>query len=365
MTRYALVRLLFGFLAWGLAASSQSPIAAQQPAVQATATTETTARDQSRVSGSSTIAVDKPLITIAGLCHDPSADKTADSGCRTVITQDQFEKVINAVQPGMSARARREFALRYADALVMTRKAEQMGLDKGAKYDEQMKIARIEVLSRELKRVLQEKASQVSDKDIDDYYRNNIASFEKAEVDRIYVPKNQQPPSNSDQGLSVPDRQKGSQQSERTMKEEADNLRARAVGGEEFVKLQAEAYRVAGIKSAAPNTSIEVRRASLPPTQVVVMDLKPGDVSSVLADPNGYVIYGVKTKETLSLDQAREEIKATLRSQRMQEEMRGIQDSATPTLDESYFRRSQPPLGTTATGEPAKAAANPHSSNQD
>jgi hypothetical protein len=69
------------------------------------------------------------------------------------------------------------------------------------------------------------------------------------------------------------------------------------------------------------------------------MDLNPGEVSSVLADSNGYVIYWVKKKETLPLDQSREEIKATLRSQRMQDEMRGIQNSATPTLDESYFAR--------------------------
>jgi hypothetical protein len=72
------------------------------------------------------------------------------------------------------------------------------------------------------------------------------------------------------------------------------------------------------------------------------------------------VIYRVKTKDTLSLDQAREEIKATLRSQRMQDEMRDIQDSATPALDESYFSRRRQTM--MATGEPTKAAPKPHSS---
>jgi hypothetical protein len=95
------------------------------------------------------------------------------------------------------------------------------------------------------------------------------------------------------------------------------------------------------------------------------MDLKPGEVSSVLADPNGYVIYRVKTKDTLPLDQAREEIKATLRSQRMQEEMRSIQGSATPTLDESYFRSIRPSPGAMAASEPTKPASTPHSSNPD
>jgi hypothetical protein len=202
-----------------------------------------------------------------------------------------------------------------------------------------MKLARIQVLSQDLKRVLQAKASQISDEDIEDYYRNNITRFEKAEIERIYVPKTQQTSSASDNNLSDAEKRERMQKSEQTMKEEADNLRAHAVGGEEFAKLQADAYEVAGIKSGAPNTSLVVRRSSLPPNHVSVMDLNPGEVSSVLADSNGYVIYWVKKKETLPLDQSREEIKATLRSQRMQDEMRGIQNSATPTLDESYFAR--------------------------
>ena len=157
-------------------------------------------------------------------------------------------------------------------------------------------------------------------------------------MDRIYVPKARQLPAAANQNPSDAGRQERSQEPEQTMKEEADNLRARAVAGEEFTKLQAEAYQVAGIKSPPPGTSIGIRRTSLPPNQASVMDLKPGEVSLVLADPSGYVFYKVETRGTLPLDQAREEIKAFLRSRRIEEEMHGIQDAATPTLDESYFR---------------------------
>lgn len=113
MTRHGLVCLLLGSLCWGLGTSSKSAIAAQQPAAPTTATPATTARDQSHESGTSNVAPDKPLITIAGLCDNPSADKAAASDCKTVITRAQFEKIIDAVQPGMPARARREFALNY------------------------------------------------------------------------------------------------------------------------------------------------------------------------------------------------------------------------------------------------------------
>jgi len=307
----------------------------------------------------SNTALDRPIITITGLCDNSSSDKVDATNCKTVVTKAQFEKLIDAIQPGMSARARREFALSYADALVMTKKAEQIGLDKGANYEEQMRLARIQILSRDLKKMIQDRASQISDKDIEDYYRNNTARFETAVMDRIHVPKAQQPPSVSDKEPNDADRQKRSQESGQTMKAEADNLRARAVAGQEFTTLQADAYQVAGIRSAAPDTRMKIRRISLPPNQASVMDLKPGEVSLVLEDPNGYAIYRVKTKDTLSLDQAREEIKETLRSQRMQDEMRDIQDSATPALDETYFSRRRQAM--TATGEPTKAAPKPHS----
>jgi hypothetical protein len=359
MTRYELVCLLFGSLSWGQATVSKSALAAHGPAAPNTSTPEATASDQSQQAKPSNLAQDTPVITINGLCDNPSADEKARSSCKTVITQSQFKKVIDAIQPNMPARARREFALRYANALVMTQKAEQMGLDKGASYEEQMKLARIQILSKELSKAIQERISQISDKDIEDYYRNNTARFEKAEMDRIYVPKMRQPPAASDKTSSDADKQERSQESEQTMKAEADNLYARAVAGEEFTKLQEDAYQIAGIKSAAPNTSIGIRRTSLPPNQALVMDLKPGEISSVLADPSGYVIYKVKTKGALPLDQAREEIKATLRSQRMQDEMRGIQGSATPTLDEGYFRPSRPLQGMMKAGEPPKPASKP------
>jgi hypothetical protein len=331
MTRYKAVCLLLGSIVSIQAVGSRSLLDAQTIAEPAT-------RGQGPESGTTNVEPGKALITIEGLCDNSSDDKAVASNCKTIITRAQFEKVINAVQPNMPARTRREFALHYADALVMAKKAEEMGLDKGTNYEEQMKLARVQVLSQDLKRTIQEKTSQISDKEIEDYYQSNTAKFEKVEVDRIYVPRNQQPLSASENKLILATEKQRSQESGPIMKEEADNLRARAVAGEDVTRLQADAYQVAGIRSAAPNTRLEIRRASLPPSQVSVMDLKPGDVSSVLTDPNGYLIYKIKAKDTLSLDQAREEIKAILRTQKMQKEMRDIQDSPA-SLDESYFVR--------------------------
>jgi hypothetical protein len=336
MKSFGVVCLLFGYGAWGQVANLGAAQAAQE-ANQPVTAAKASAGAQGPVSHISKRSPDQPLITIAGLCDNP-ADKVAPSGCKTVITQGQFENVINALEPGMHTRARREFALQYAESLIMAGKAEQMGLDHGAAFEEQMKLARARILSQALTKAIREQVAQIPDKDVEDFYDNNKARFEKVELDRIYIPKNRLPPVACDK-LTDDEKKRCSQESEQTMKKEADSLRERAIAGEEFAALQADAYRIAGIKSAAPGTSMLVRRISLPPDHVSVMDLSPGEVSPVMADSNGYFVYRVKAKAMVPLNEATNEIKEALRTQRMQDEMDSILNSATSTLDERYFAR--------------------------
>lgn len=336
--RYGLVC----FLLAGLSRDSTvaSALAAQEPAPTTGTIPKTTGTDQNPSRNTSIVGPDGAVITISGLCDNPASD------CKTVITRAEFERIIGAVQPDMKIRAQREFATRYATALVMAKKAEQMGLCRGANFEEQMKVARIQILSQELKKAIEREVSQISDTDVENYYRDNTLSFEEAELERIYVPRTQDSPAPSEKTLSDTDKRKQLQGAEQTMRDLADKLRARAIEGEDFSSLQAEAYKIARIKTNVSPSLGTIRRVSLPPSQIWVMDLKPGEVSSVIEGPNGYLIYKVKTKRTLPLEKAREEIKGVLRSQRIQEKTEAIEESATPTLNESFF---SPPRATPQT----------------
>jgi hypothetical protein len=181
--------------------------------------------------------------------------------------------------------------------------------------------------------------SRISDEDIGTYYNNNAAQFEKVQVDRIYIPRSPRLQPASEVKVSISNGAGASQNSSQAMKDEAERLRARAVAGESFADLQAEAYSIAGIKNAPSTTKFWVRRISLPAGQTSIMDLKAGEISSVIADPNGYFIYKVRVRDKVSLDQARDEIRQTLLAQRRQEEMDSILNAASSTLDESYFTR--------------------------
>lgn len=336
MTQYAFICLLVGSISWGQAVTT-GPVMSDQGSTNSATVAGTTTPNAGRDSGASGAQQNKPLITIEGLCEHPTAT-AATSTCTTVITRAEFERVVNALHPGMTKRAQREFAKTYSDALIMASKAEQMGLDKGPIYEEEMQLARTQVLSQALKKAILEKASKILEADIEQYYRNNVGRFEKAEVERIYVPKNEASLSVSAANITPSGGQVQADGEMAKMKIEADDLRARAVAGEDFLILEADAYKRAGIKSATPATTMWIRRISLPPDQASVMDLDSGTVSPVLADTSGYFIYRMKSKGTLPLEQVRGEIIETLRSQRIQTAMQDVLGAAGTTVDASYFK---------------------------
>jgi hypothetical protein len=305
---------------------------------------------------------DAAVITIPGLCDKPAVDKSKPADCKTVVTRAEFEQLIDAVAPTIAPAARKQLATQYGMALVMVHKAHQMGLDKGPKFDELMRVARVGVLTKALSQNLQDEAARVSDPDVKSYYEKNEAAFQEVELQRIFVPRSKQPAEGKEKA-SADDATKAQQESEESMKKLAEALRARAAAGEDFDKLQDEAATAAEFKGKTPTKLGKVRRTSLPPAQAEVMDLKPGATSQLISTPNGYLIYKAGEKDTLALDKVHEEIVSTLRSQRIQDAMQAIQRSATPELNEKYF--AEAPAASTQGKTPADGQAMPSAKSPD
>jgi PPIC-type PPIASE domain len=247
----------------------------------------------------------------------------------------------------MDPMTRKQLATQYGTALVMVHKAHEMGLDQGPRFQELMRIARIGVITKELGQKLQEEAEKISDKEVETYYHNNQSMFEEVDLQRVFIPRSKQLPEseNKDKDKDKPDDEaskaaakKEQQESEDAMKKLAEGLRGRAAAGEDFAKLQDEAVAASGFKGKPPTKLGKVRRTSLPADQGDIFKLKAGETSQLITSSPGYLVYKVGEKDTLPLDHVREEILAALQSQRMQDAMQAIQQSATPELNEKYFR---------------------------
>ena len=279
------------------------------------------------------------VLTVKGACAD--ASKQGDD-CRTMVSKEQFEKLADALQPNMSPAIRRQLANAYSRMLVMSVAAEKRGLDKTPKFDEMLRFARMQILSQELNRALQEESGKISDSDLETYYNKNTSTYEEAAFVRIFVPANKQianpKPNMKDQEIEA--QQKAGQEA---MKKVAAGLRTRAANWEDPDKLQKEAFVAAGMKGTPPNTKMEkVRRTTLPPAHAAVFDLKPDEVSELISDPSGHYIYKLLSKQTLPLDSVKQELRNTLSAQRYKDSMQNFQ-AGNAELNDAYFGPARNP----------------------
>jgi parvulin-like peptidyl-prolyl cis-trans isomerase-like protein len=321
MRYFVPVCVLVGAIVWGQTQPA-SPVAGGQD------------RGERKPTSASNIAPETPVLTIKGLCPQRTSISKSSAECQTVITRAQFEKLANALQPEMDAQTKRQLAHSYPQLLEMAHEAEQRGLDKRPRFDERLAFTRLQILSQELIREIQDEAARVPEKDIDDYYQMHSAEFEQVSLERIVVPlrkqQSAQPGAESaDLGTQV----------ENDMGKEAEALRARAAAGEDFAKLQKEAYGVAGMSdNSEPDPSIgKTRRRGLPPAHSSVFDLKVGQVSLVITDATGHYIYKMDAREVEPLDSAKPEISNMLRRQRAQQMMKSVEQPFTTDANSTYF----------------------------
>jgi PPIC-type PPIASE domain len=302
----------------------------------------------------STVAPHDPVITIRGLCDTTTVSKAAKPvsskaapDCKTIVTRAQFEALANALQPAMPPAMKKKLAELYPTMLVMSHTAQKRGYDNGPEFKKLMEFSRIQVLSAQLNRAVQKEAENVPPADIDKYYKENSATFEQISLQRIFVPKGRGPqPANDKSGGAATEPVKSD---EDAAKNEAEFLQTRAAAGEDFDKLQTEALDFAGVTTPASSTSVRVLASELPAAQSTVLDLKPGQVSHVLADSNGYFIYKLVGKEQKPLDdKSREDIKSRLAHQKFQSTMDELHKSFVTTLSDVYFGTEPAQAGPTA-----------------
>ena len=370
-----LLCVLMGALAWGQAA----PGTAAPPQTPPAASAGPTASPAAPADTSAEVPLTAAVITVDGVC--PAQAKTSaaagaaaktegtaktptkasSTDCKTVITRADFEKIVAALSPTnpLSPPQKKRLASDLGRFIAMSDQAKKEGLDKTAQYKETVKLLQMQILSRELQENIQEEAAKVPPDEVEKYYNDHLADFEQYGLQRLFVPRTKQVEPDAkadakDEKLSE-EEQKAKQDAEKAKADEAvqamsqlaDSLRARAAAGEDFVKLQKEAFEVAGMKIDSPNVAIPTaRRNALPPAHAAVFDLKPGEVSQVINDAGGHYIYKVTSREQLPLDQkVQNEIHSLLQNQRSRDLMEKLNKSFEVETNEAYFGAGGPPMG--------------------
>ena len=356
MRKSWLLCVLLGTLAWGQAQPGPTPAEpspSQAPAAE--------------------VPENAPVLTIDGVC--PPAPKTAAASktatgktaaapakkpadCKTVITREQFEKIASALSPNVTPQLKRQLAQALPKFMAMSEAAKKKGLDKTPQFKQTVKFAEMQILTTELQRSVQEDADKVSATEIEEYYKKNPEAYEQFSLDRLFIPrfkqeqeekinskdnvKEEKPPEDQQKAKEA-DEKAEQEKGEQEMNKLADSLRERAAAGEDFAKLQKEAFGAAGMKMDSPTVNLPtVRRTGLPPAHSSVFDLKTAEVSALISDNGGHYVYKVVSKEVLPLDKVSTEIHNTLKTQHLKDAMEKYQNSYHTETNEAYFGPPQP-----------------------
>jgi hypothetical protein len=314
------------------------------------------------------VGPDDAVITVNGFCPDGAP---RDQSCATVISRAHFEQLTEALQPGMTPALRLKVAGAYAQLMRMAAAAEKRGLDKTPAFEQELRYARMQLLAQDLSRALQADADRVNDSELEEHYKKNESSYEQATLARIFIPRarrgvptpTQHGGADSADGEypapSEPDVNAVPESDEEAMMRIAAELRTRAANGADPDELQIEAYKAAGIPGAAPNTKMEnVRRASLPPSHEMALDLQPGQVSEVLSDPGGaHFIYKMISRQSAPLAEVKGEIRQQIASRRYHDAIQAF--SGDVVLNDAYFASpaTPPPHRLRSRREPPAAQA--------
>jgi hypothetical protein len=282
--------------------------------------------------------------------------KAATADCKTVITRADWERMLSIINRPIPPQYRRQVAEQFVNLYELSNAGAKAGLEKDPKVQERLRLSRIQVLGQAYMDKVREQP--VSESAIDSYYKANAPQFEEVTLKRVYVPK--APPV------------EGKPADEAASKMLAQKIRDRAAAGEDFEKLQKEAYEAVSNKGTPPPTDLGgKRRGSLPPKhEEDVFKLKVGDVSPPYDEQSGFFIYKVEKKGEAPLDAVKPEIEKRLQEEKTKDALTKLKDSITPVYNEAYFgpasaagaephAGAQPKPSATGTEKPAAPSAPP------
>jgi hypothetical protein len=162
---------------------------------------------------------------------------------------------------------------------------------------------------------------------VEKYYKDNEPKYQEISLKRLFIPRNKP-------GAKAEDKKPTDEE----LQAQGEKFRAELEKGADFDKLQKEVYDSQGFTVPPPPTAIpNWRRDSVPPTQLQIFDLKPGQLSKVIVEPAGAYVYRLETKTLIPLDGVKAEIENNLATDRLRAKMDSLTSSIKPEVNKEYF----------------------------
>lgn len=289
------------------------------------------------------VAPETPVITLEGLCDqeefsvakpvratDTGKPAVGGSECRSVITRRDFEQLAAVVAPNVKPEAGLQLARFYSEQLALAHKARELHLEKDPHFDEILRFTYLQVLSRALNNRLQEEADRYAETEYSVAVKQHPERFEQVYLKQISILKQKK---HKDEPTS-PDAKRDTAAEQAAMKKVADDIYRRATAGEDFAKLQKEAYVASGNPEDSPDSEVGlVTRAQLGTFHEAIFAVPAGQISPLLDGPEAWHIFRVDSKGSMSPHDA----KQMIAGQRLKDALDAVRGSVRSKLNDGYF----------------------------
>lgn len=284
------------------------------------------------------------VITIEGACKSG-----AGNGCVTSVNRAQFEQLANAVKPGMSADARRNFAMQYAKILAFSDQARALGLENDQRFKDILQFVTDQLLVESMNQYWSDKFAEQPDSKIEEYYKQNSRKFLDAAFQRVIIP-------------SQPAAAEIKKPTEAEEKAYTEKLRQQWAAGADPATLQKEALARMGLTGSVPDVNMkDMTPGMVPEAHQSIFDMKPGEVSQVFTDAGASYIYKLVSEQEKPLSEVKAQIAKTLHDQEMRDKIQELQASVKPVLNDAYFgpeKKPEPPqVGESPVEQPSNSSA--------
>jgi parvulin-like peptidyl-prolyl isomerase len=232
----------------------------------------------------------------------------------------------------------RSFAHDYPETLMFARKAIEIGLDKDPAIQALLQYRYQQALYSSFKAYVKRNANEMSDAELEKFYNANRERYEQFGLLRIHVPdvKEHHPAAGSHLQPKV-----DTAADQAAMKALAIRIRTAAVAGGNFEQLQERAYKLAGITEDPPDTDLgdNWTRDTFPAEyQAAVFGLKPGQVSELIHNANGWHIIKVVSRKTIPWSAARDSTLQLI----VADQANSVRKATKIELNDEYFVAAKP-----------------------
>ena len=176
----------------------------------------------------------------------------------------------------------------YVTILVVAETARRQGFDKEKNMRKQIQILSDEHLAKGYvqKNVLSK--VKVTDKDVEEYYKNHPKEFEKPETVKA-------------RHILIGFKGDMTEDQKKELRKKAEDVLKKAKGGDDFAQLASEYSDDPGSKTKGGELGYFPKGNMVPEFENAAFNLKPGEISNVIETPYGYHIIKVEDKKAAEM----------------------------------------------------------------